>query len=214
MTNKTTNKGTALIKSNNRLAKNIIATVLLIIFTAMPAMSQVKFGIRYGMTINKLKFDREIINSDNRVGHTAGLVLDLNIPVIGLGVEASAMYTHRENRIMDDTQVYKRHFIDIPIYARYRLALPAVEKIVAPYVFTGPNISILFKEKVPTNIDNSKTSLSWDVGAGVDLFSHLRVAASYSIGMSKAMEYVNKEYTGGTVIGKDRLWTVSAAYMF
>lgn len=225
MTNFTiNNQGSALNqqsekKSNNKrsIVKSFqLATLVAIIAitASLPAAAQVSLGVRGGFTLNKMHFDREIINSENRIGYSAGLVLDINIPVTGLGVEASAMYTHRENKLYDDNHTYKRHYIEVPVYARYRLAIPVVEKIVAPYVFTGPNFSFMFKDDAPTNIKNSKTCTSWDVGAGVDLFKHLRVSATYGIGMSKAMEYIDREYTGETVTGKDKHWTVSAAWMF
>ena len=193
--------------------KRILLT-LLVIACALPLMSQVRLGVRGGVTIGEMRFDRDIIDSDNRVGYTGGLLLDLNIPVIGVGIEASAMYTHRNNRLTDDQHVFKRHYIDIPVYARYRLSLPAVEHIVAPIAFTGPCFSVLFNEDAPSNYDNSKTFLSWDVGGGVDLFKHLRVTATYGIGISKAMSYIDQEYTGDKVYGKDKHWTLSAAYLF
>ena len=191
-----------------------ILLALLIIACALPSAGQVRLGIRGGVTLGELRFDRDIIDSDNRVGYTGGLLLDLNIPVIGVGIEASAMYTHRNNRLTDDQHVFKRHYIDIPVYARYRLTLPTVDHIVAPIVFTGPSFSVLFNEDAPSNYDNSKTFLSWDVGGGVDLFKHLRVTATYGIGISKAMSYIDREYTGDKVHGKDRCWTLSAAYLF
>ena len=52
------------------------------------------------------------------------------------------------------------------------------------------------------------------MGLGADLFNRLRVTATYGIGLSKALEYVDREYTGSTVNGKDRYWTVSAALLF
>ena len=225
MTNFTThNQGNALNKQSETVsihnrpfasALKLAALTLIICFSAtVTATAQVRLGVRGGFTLNKMHFDREIINSENRIGYSAGLVLDVNIPVVGLGVEASAMYTHRDDRLFDDTHNFKRHYIEIPVYARYRLTLPAVEKIVAPYVFMGPNFSILFKDNAPTSINNSKTCMSWDVGAGVDLFKHLRVSATYGIGMSKAMQYIDKEYDGGVVNGKDKHWTLSAAMLF
>ena len=75
-------------------------------------------------------------------------------------------------------------------------------------------LSILFSDNGPVNYDSRKTYTSWDVGLGADLFNRLRVTATYGIGLSKALEYVDREYTGSTVNGKDRYWTVSAALLF
>ena len=200
-------------KTDTTMNKRILLAVL-IIACALQGAAQVRVGLRGGITLGELRFDRNVIDSDNRVGYTGGLVLDLNIPVVGLGIEASAMYTHRSNRLTDGNNLYKRHYIDIPVYARYRLTLPRVEHVVAPIVFTGPSFSILFNENAPTTYKNSKTYLSWDVGGGVDLFTHLRLTASYGIGISKAMSYIDQEYTGDKVHGKDKYWTVSAAWLF
>lgn len=188
--------------------------LLALMVTALPATAQVRFGIRAGVTLGELRFDRDVINSDNRAGYTGGLLLDFNVPVVGIGLEASAMYTYRKNRLTDGGLVFRRHYIDIPVYARYRLAIPAVERYFAPYIFTGPNFSVLFSENAPATYSNSKTYLSWDVGGGMDLFHHLRLSAAYGIGISKAMEYINSEYNGDKVHGKDSYWTVSAAWLF
>ena len=191
-----------------------ITFIVLMMAVVLPAAAQVRLGVRGGVTVGKLRFDRELISSDNRVGYTGGLLLDMNIPIVGIGIEASAMYTHRNNRLTDETQYFKRHYIDIPVYARYRMTIPSLSRVFAPVIFTGPTFSILFNEDAPTNYKNSKTFLSWDVGAGADLFNHVRLTASYGIGISKAMSYINQEYSGSKVTGKDRCWTISAAYLF
>ena len=200
-----------LVKLETTMKKLIL---ILIVLVSLPAAGQVRLGVRGGLTVGELRFDRDVIDSDNRVGYTGGLLLDVGIPVVGLGIEASLMYTHRDNHLTDGTTVYKRHYLDIPVYARYRLELPAAKRLIAPYVFTGPSFSVLFGEETPTDLDNSRTYLSWDVGGGVDLFNHLRLSATYGLGISKAMSYINREYNGDKVAGKDRYWTLSAAYLF
>lgn len=188
--------------------------LLALIVAVLPVGAQVRFGVRGGMTVGELRFERDIIDSDNRMGWCGGLLIDAGIPVVGLGVEASVMYTHRNNRLTDEYRLFKRHYIEIPVYARYRLSLPSVERFFAPLVFTGPNFSILFNDNGPSTYDNSKTYLSWDVGAGADLFRHLRLTATYGIGISKAMKYINRDYDGEVVQGKDRYWTLNAAWLF
>ena len=194
--------------------KRLILIGLLMCVMATTAGAQVRFGIRGGITVGELRFDRDVINSDNRVGYTGGLLVDLSIPIVGLGLEASAMYTHRNNRLTDQGRVYKRSYIDIPVYARFRLPITGIERIVAPLVFTGPSFSVLFDDNKINDYSNRKTYVSWDVGAGADLFTHLRITATYGIGISKAMHYINSEYNGDKIEGKDRYWTLSAAYLF
>lgn len=196
-----------------RISKKILIAFTLALL-ALPAWSQVRVGLRAGLTVNRLSLDRDFIGSGNRAGYTGGLVLDLNIPVVGLGIEASAMYTYRKTPLTSEVRTYKRHYIDIPVYARYRLSLPAVQRYFAPYVFTGPNFSILFDEDASPSINNSKTFTSWDLGFGADLFTHLRLSATYGMGLSRALEIIDREYSGTKVEGKDRHWTINVAWLF
>lgn len=193
-----------------------VLAIVMLVLTATPAVGQVRLGVRGGLTLGEMRFDRNIIDSDNRIGYSGGLLLDIAIPVIGVGAEVSVMYNHRNNRLTDSQHVYKRHYIDIPVYARYRLPIARMEKVFAPVVFTGPSFAILFDENAPDNYKSRRTYLSWDAGAGFDLFNHLRFTVSYGLGLSKAMKYIGREddNTGEIVNGKDRYWTVSAAYLF
>ena len=194
--------------------KRLMFYLLALIVAAIPVGAQVRFGVRGGMTVGELRFDRDIIDSDNRVGYCGGLLVDAGIPVVGLGIEASVMYTHRNNYLSDQSRVFKRYYIDIPVYARYRLDIPGLRKLFAPIVYTGPAFSILFNDNGPSTYDNSKTYVSWDAGLGADVFNHLRVTATYGIGISKAMHYIERDYDGNTVDGRDRYWTLSAAWLF
>ena len=196
------------------ISKHILAAAVVLAAVALSAAGQVRVGLRAGLTVNELRLDRDIIGTDNRAGYTGGLVLDVNIPVVGLGIEASAMYTHRRNRLSDESHTYKRHYIDIPVYARYRLSLPGLERVVAPYVFTGPCFSVLFDDGSPVDINNSRTYTSWDVGGGADLFRHVRLSLSYGIGLTRAMEIIDREHSGTSIQGKDRCWTINLAYLF
>ena len=218
MNYKTTNMGQAQNENNKSnqqcvmgrsMFRILVAAIMLT--AAMPAAAQVRLGFKAGFTANEMRFDRGVANKDNRLGYTGGLVLDFNVPVTGLGVELGAMYTHRNSRIADDSQYYKSHYIDIPVHVSYSLKVPGAAKILVPYAFTGPNFSLLFKEAEASNMENSKTSMSWDIGAGVELFNHLRVSASYGIGISKSMEIVNDN---ATTTSKDNNWTISATYLF
>ncbi len=206
--------GVAKTLKRMNIYKHTLLCIALLTVMSLPAAAQVRLGVRGGLTVGELRFDRNIIDSDNRAGYTAGLLLDANIPVVGVGIEASVMYVHRNNRLTDYNHVFKRHFIDIPVYARYRLSIPRLERYFAPLVFTGPDFAVLFNDNGPDNYKNSSTYMSWDVGGGVDLFNHLRITATYGIGLSKAMSYIDREYTGNKVEGKDRHWTLSAAYLF
>lgn len=198
-----------------KMARVAIVMAAMTLASTSPAAGQVHFGVKGGITTMEMKDKSSLLDSEKHTAYTGGLVVDLNIPKVNLGLEVSALYRWENNKKIDRKDVVsKRHCIDIPVYARYRLAIPGVEKVVAPVVFTGPNISVLLSDKKLKVEGESRTRLSWDVGAGVDLFKHVRVTASYGIGMKKAMNVVGEDYNGHAVEGKDNCWTVSAAIMF
>jgi len=194
--------------------RTTLLAILVMAMIALPAMGQVRLGVRGGVALGEMRFDRDVIDSDNRVGYSGGLMVDLAMPVSGLGIDASVMYAHRSNRLSDGQRLFKRHYISIPVMVRYRLPLPALERIVAPMVFTGPSFSVLFDDNADTGWESHKTSTSWDVGAGVDLFRHIRLTASYSLGLTRAMSYTSSDQNASEVKGKDRLWTLNLALLF
>ena len=198
-----------------KMARVFIVVAAMAVVSTSPATGQVRLGVKGGITTTELRDKSSLLDKGNHTAYTGGLMVDLNIPKVNLGLEVSALYRQNKNAKMDNSvNGSKNHCIDIPVHVRYRLAIPGVEKVVAPCVFTGPNMSVIIKDRKGIQDESSNTRMSWDVGAGVDLFNHLRVTASYGIGMKKAMKYIGQDYDGHHVEGKDNCWTVSAAFMF
>ena len=56
--------------------------------------------------------------------------------------------------------------------------------------------------------------MAWNFGFGVELFSKVQVAASYGLGLTKSLEAVGVMDNGVDIDGKNRYWTVTAAYLF
>ncbi|MBQ0115296.1 MAG: hypothetical protein KBT10_05440 [Bacteroidales bacterium] len=92
--------------------------------------------------------------------------------------------------------------------------LPIAGQILMPYAFTGPNFSFLFNESVGFKWENRDSNISWDVGAGVEILKHIQVQAAYGIGLTKALKQMGIEQECASIVGKDRSWTITAAYLF
>lgn len=193
--------------------KFLIACVVALAAT-LPASAQFRFGLKAGGEINKLKFNKEALASDNRGGFTGGIMIDFTAPVIGVGMDASVLYSMRSAEFGATDEHQNRSYIDIPINFKWKLSLPAVGKIVAPFVTTGPDFSFLCSKKNFENAwHNRKFDFAWNVGLGVEFFRHLQVAASYGIGITNSAS--GAESLNGTLFhGKNRSWTVTAAYLF
>lgn len=195
----------------------VILLAIAVMLTVPSALGQLRIGVKGGIAVNRLHFDKTIIDSDNRTGFTGGVQLELALPVTGLGLDGSLMFSHRNDQLSSMEKTYRRDYIEIPLHVKYGFTLFGLNKFLVPYGFTGPNFSFLFNETEQDLWDNRASNTAWDVGFGVELFHHLQVQASYSVGLTQAFKQVGidkPEITGETVKGRDHCWAITAAYLF
>ncbi|MDE5800074.1 MAG: porin family protein [Paramuribaculum sp.] len=199
--------------------KKIIATILVglaVIAGASRADAQLRFGVKAGVNVNSFHFDTDVFNAHNRAGFTGGVMMEFTAPMTGLGLDLSVMYTRRNAKWMENNNLVNdnRDYLSIPLHLKWRISIPVINKVFRPYLLTGPDFAVLTSKRAITDgIRNRKFDTSWDFGAGVELFSHLQIGASYGIGMTKALKAFG--VTGsGEVAGRNRYWTITAAYLF
>lgn len=199
--------------------KRILTSVLIavaMIISVGEANAQLRFGIKAGVNVNSLHFNTDVFDSDNRAGFTGGVMLEFTAPVIGVGVDLSAMYTRRNTRWMNDNGYISdnRDYISIPLHLKWKINVPLINKIIRPYLFTGPDFAFLTsKRAVRDGVRNRSFDTAWDFGFGVELFQKLQMGASYGLGMTKALKTVGLTEEGN-VAGRNRYWTITAAYLF
>ncbi len=196
-----------------------IAIIVAIIMAATStAHSQVRFGIKGGITLNELKWDRDIVSKDNRAGFTAGLMIEIGMPIVGLGIDASVLYAHRQDDmfLQDNSEQIKlkRDYLDIPLNVKYKIQIPVLCKIISPFVTTGPDFALMLGDTDKVDFKTRKWNTSWNVGFGAELFGKVQIHANYGIGLTKAFEYIGQHIDSTPIKGKDKLWTITAAYMF
>jgi hypothetical protein len=204
-----------------RIKQTLVIVAALLAF-AMP--TQAKFlsvGPRIGIGVNEMKFSgsgiSDLLDSDNRTGFTAGLEAELMIPVVNLGLDVSAMYVRRDASFLENNNISttQRDYIDVPVNVKWKIGIPAIGSLLTPYIFTGPDFAFLTSKKAINEAWESKSvDVSWNIGAGVQLFSHLQIGASYGIGITKAAEKIGIGNTSNEISGKNNYWTVTAAWLF
>lgn len=200
------------MKVLHRIAALAVAAAM-----AMPAMAQFSIGPRVGINTNELHFDQSVLNADNRVGVNAGLEAEFMIPVVNFGFDLSVMYVHRSSEFMRENNLEKlsQNYIDIPLNLKYKIGLPAVGNLISPYIFTGPSFSFLASKKNVNEFIEKKTcDIAWNFGLGVQLVKHLQIGASYGLGLTKAVDFVTSDHQNAGIEGKNRYWTVTAAWLF
>lgn len=210
--------------------KKAISLLLLAIamMVAQPSSAQVKFGLKGGLNVSKISFSDDVFDATNRSGWFAGPTVKFTLPIVGLSLDASALYDQRSSKVENvgsasgETTV-KQQSIMVPINARYGIGLSSLANL---YFFAGPQFGFNvgddeFKWTSANAYENTfqlkKSNFSINVGAGVTLLSHLQVSANYNIACGKTGDGVFKQVGDGvtnTTKGRTNSWQIALAYYF
>lgn len=193
----------------------LIAALLMLFAAAPEAAAQFRFGVQVGTNVNEIHFNTSTFDSNNRMGFNAGVLCEFTVPVSGVGLDFGLRYVRRNSQWQEQNQEFKdnRDYLEIPVNFKWKINIPVVNSLVRPFLTTGPCFSFLTSRTLKDTVRNRKFDTSWNFGAGLELFSKVQVAASYGIGMTKALEAVGITSTSD-IHGRNRYWTVTAAYMF
>lgn len=200
--------------------KKILTLVVLLATITVAAQAQVKFGVKGGLNLTSMKLDKSAVDKSNQAGFFIGPTVNFTLPVVGLGIDASALYDQRSAKVLDET--LKQQSIQIPINVRYGFGLGNTASV---YIFAGPQFGFAIGDKV-TELANDAadwrlkdSNLSANVGLGLMLLNHLQISANYNIALGTTGEVdvnnaVNTAWN--TAIGKAKAnaWQLSVAYFF
>lgn len=220
--------------------KKVICTLFVAacLFMAVPAQAQFQWGLKAGMNLNKAKLSgnlKDNFKADNTTGFFVGPMVEFTMPLIGLGVDGSVLYSQRKMDLtLKETgrgQTLKQHALDIPINLKYSIGLGSLASF---FVAAGPCFSFDLKSddlkinKVFHTITDEKpkslydkANVSLNVGVGAKLLQHLQIGVNYNWALTNSAkaEFENPDVAG---IGKSLIdgsfknngWQVSLAYMF
>lgn len=201
------------------MKKVFFLSLFLALIVIMPAEAQFKLGIRAGANMSSLKFNKEV-KSSNVAGFTGGVMAEFIIPGLGFGLDGAVMYTRRGselkfsdivdaagNVIGSNKSTTKLDYIEIPVNLKYKLGLPLVK----PYIFAGPSFAFLVGDKISERFKERNFDTSINVGAGLELLGKVQISAQYGWGLNKTLKVKTLDET---LNGKNRYWTITAAYLF
>ena len=206
-------------------------TVTVCLAMAMPAKAQIKFGVKGGLNLASASLSDAWDakgNADNYTGFFIGPMVDITIPIIGLGVDGALMYSQKGTKISFDdlgSTTFKQQGIEIPVNLKYSIGLGSSASI---YFAAGPSFYFNMKSDDDLTFDTMKGSLDYDksevslnLGAGVKLLRHLQLGVNYNMGLTdsaKAKIDSSKSSDIWNVINgesyKSKMWQVSVAYLF
>lgn len=193
----------------------LMALILAIAGTANAKI--IDFGIKAGMNVNKISFNKKnlgLTDPGNSFGWEAGVMAEVNVPIVGLCFDAAAMYARMNNAANVsniDNKEFGKNFIMIPVNIKYKFTLPVVSRFLSPYIFTGPEFAFKLDKNTVNSFKTHTCQVAWNVGLGLQLINHLQIGASYGFGINNiADKYLNTT----DIKAKNNYWTVTAAYLF
>lgn len=205
-----------------KVMKKLFTLIVLVAatFFAMPASAQLKFGVKGGLNITDMSLSSDVFETSNRTGFFIGPTVKFTLPIVGLGIDASALYDQRESELTNaDNEVtkIKQQAINIPINLRYDIGLGS---LAAVYLAAGPQFGFNVGDKNQTLFDDvadwklNSSNFSVNVGAGVMLLSHLQVGANYNIVCGKTGKITYLDGVESAFRGRSNSWQISMAYYF
>lgn len=202
-----------------------IAIALMLAVSTLPALSQVKFGVTAGLNLTKLSVPSSLkdarLQAKSAEGWFVGPKVYVTVPVVGLGVDAALLYNQR--KVVIETPVTHvstdktLRSIALPINMRYTLGFGRIASV---YVATGPQFDFNMGDKdwrtALFKAETKKAEVSWNVGAGARVLSHLELGVGYNFGLGKTASVI--EGLTGLVMGqpstRSNSFTVQATYVF
>lgn len=203
--------------------KKIFTLVVFLAAMTFTAQAQVKFGLKGGLNLTNMRFDKDVVSKSNQAGFFIGPTVKFTLPVVGLGIDAAALYDQRSAKLDGVDETLKQRSIQIPINVRYGFGLGSIAGI---YFFAGPQFGFNVGDKVTNIISNvvdwrlKDSNLSANVGLGLMLLNHLQISANYNIAFGTTGEFNVltdvASRTWDTVTGKTKAnaWQLSLAYYF
>ena len=205
--------------------------VALALLTTVPAQAQLKFGLKGGVNVTNMSFSSDVLDASNRAGFFVGPTVKFTLPIVGLGIDASALYDQREGKVklaykdVESENTVKQQQVVVPINLRYGVGLGSMASV---FFFAGPQFGFNVGDKTQSIYDQvadwrlKSSNFSVNVGAGFMLMSHLQLSANYNIACghtgdvelkSTAVDAIS-QIAGFKKGSRANAWQIGLAYYF
>lgn len=198
----------------------MLLAMIVTMTAANNASAQIKFGLKGGVNVTDMSLNSSVFDASNRTGFFVGPTIKVQLPLVGLGIDASALYDQREAKIKvgntTTKETLRSQAINVPINLRYGWGLSSMANI---FLFAGPQFGFNVGDKDQKITENSTWSVknsnfSLNFGAGVTLLSHLQLTANYNVVCGKTSDASIEQLTNKEVRSRANAWQIALAYYF
>ena len=96
----------------------------------------VRFGFKGGLELTQMEFSSDALRDANRAGFYIGPQVKFKLPVVGLGIDVSALYSRRSLKV--EGEELRQESLLLPAHVRYGAA---IGELVGVFLCAGPQLS-------------------------------------------------------------------------
>jgi opacity protein-like surface antigen len=173
--------------------KKILLIAALVGLSAAAQAKMLAFGVKAGVNMPHFKTDLNV-DSKADLGFHAGVFGQLNIPIIGLGVQPELLYLNQSLSRIDASGKQSKSassYLDVPLNVTWGIDLKVIRPFIAltPYVrYSFSNVKTYVVSSTSSSLVEEQKLNKFDYGVGggvgIDLFSKLQLMGRYSWGLS------------------------------
>ncbi len=209
------------------MKKSVLSLIMVLAMVAvLPVGAQVKFGVKAGVNLSQMSMDKDVFNTSNRAGFFMGPTLKVGLPVLGLGLDMSALYNRQEAKVEGINNkvntVLKQQQLIVPVNVKYGIGVGSIANV---FVFAGPQIAFNIGDKVKKISELKDQAAQWtlqssnfsvNAGLGLTIATHFQVTANYNVGVGKTGDITWKGVKESVENHKTQAnsWRVGVAYFF
>lgn len=209
------------------MKKSVLSLIMVLAMVAvLPVGAQIKFGVKAGVNLSQMSMDKDVFNTSNRAGFFIGPTLKVGLPVLGLGLDLSALYNRQEAKVEGINNkvntVLKQQQLIVPVNVKYSIGVGSAANI---FVFAGPQIAFNIGDKLKKISELKDQEAEWtmkssnfsvNAGVGLTVATHFQVTANYNVGVGKTGDITWKGVKESVENHKTQAnsWRVGVAYFF
>lgn len=203
--------------------------VMLLSLLSLPALSQVKFGIKGDVSLNNPDFSTldETFNIENMTSYSIGPSIEamfLPLGIANFGIEAALLYNDNRMTITPppgentgfDTEVYNR-YLKLPVNLKLKLGLGMLPLRLfgtagpwAGYLIDGDKFDI---NGVTNDIKSKEFQAGANLGFGVELFNMIQVGLNYSVKLTDNYS-IDEPNWNDPLNGNTDTWSITGTIYF
>jgi len=167
--------------------KKVILVAALVGVCAAAQAKTFAYGVKAGLEMPSINADNPAGSAKSSTGFHAGLFAQVNVPVLGVGVQPEVLYARRGVPVFGSTEAKGVSYIDVPVNITWGIDV----KLVRPFLAVTPYLSyrlddLNWEPKVtaptePTKVENLDYGVGF--GAGIELLQRLQLMGRYNVGV-------------------------------